>query len=187
MPKADAENTTRTPEPRPADRRPSTAPQAEALSPSRRDLGAAVAAFLMVRGTPAVAATPVPIDVPPPASTPEPHPDAPLLQLDDRLSKAWAKENTAWADAEDEDDDDGPKGLVAVQLNEATRRLVEIIGNTHASTLDGLLVKMRAIAWCRSGRPFDLSDLHHRAGEAPTDMKLLADLLGDLSRMGRTV
>ena len=58
----------------------------------------------------------------------------------------------AWALAEDEVGE-GPETLRADALNDVTRAIVDQIEGTHALTLDGLQVKLRAIMWCRSSEP----------------------------------
>ena len=142
-------------------------------NPSRRGLFGSVAALAAV---PAVAAAAAP-------SAPPPHLDAYLLRLDEMLATAWAIENEAWAKAEGEDDDDGPNTTIANACTEATGEIVDRIERVHALTLDGLRVKLRAILWCRDGRPVTARDLSY-SGTPATETRVLVGLLADLSTMG---
>jgi hypothetical protein len=141
---------------------------------SRRGLFGSVAALAAV--VPAAAATATPF-------VPPPHLDAQLLRLGEMLTTVWAIENEAWANAEGEDDDDGPNTVKANACTVATGEVVDRIEQVHALTLDGLHVKMRAILWCRDGRPVTVTDPDWSDTPA-TKMRVLASLIADLSRMG---
>lgn len=137
-------------------------------NPTRRGLFGGIAA---------VAAAPVAA-----ASVPH-HPDAELLQLGEQLIIAWRRENEGWAACKGENDDDGPLTTQALRLAAEAAGVVDQIEATPATTLLGVLVKMRALAWCRVGDPVTIEDLVAH-GEPSTDMLVVVSLLRDLSAMG---
>ena len=119
-------------------------------------------------------------------TTAQPHPDAELLRLGVMLTEAWAAENEAWALGEGEMDDDAPNTARAFSLTDVTSAVVTGIENTRALTLDGLLVKMQAITWCRDGDLIGVDDLA-QGGSPATETRLLAGLLADLSSMWKGI
>jgi hypothetical protein len=116
--------------------------------------------------------------------TPTPHLDAQLLRLNAQPTDAWAQENHAWAVAEGEIDDDGPLTIRASEAGDVSEAIITRIENMPALTLDGLLVKLRAASWCRSGHAFSIWDLDQSQNPS-RDIRLLASVIADLSSMGR--
>ncbi len=108
--------------------------------------------------------------------------DAKLIGLGHALRQAWAEENEAWALAEDEEDDDGPKTLRASRLTKVTAAIAREAVRYQATTLAGVLVKVTALAWCRSGDPWEVEDVNP-FGFPSTSTAVLAGLLNDLQAM----
>ena len=71
----------------------------------------------------------------------EPHPDAELLALGERLRAAWAAEVAAPPHEEYE------------AAFEVSHRIVDLIELLPATTHAGLRVKAMALSWCYSGEP----------------------------------
>ena len=77
--------------------------------------------------------------------------DAALLQLGQTFHEACAREAAAWKAAEVEGDVEGPLSIAADRLNRGMNPLLTQIEKARATTLPGLLVKIRAVRYCRSG------------------------------------
>jgi hypothetical protein len=114
----------------------------------------------------------------------EAHPDAKLLDLGRLMEKARAEEQVAWDIAAGEDDDDGPLTMQANALYGAVAAVVVQIEQVPATTIDGLLVKMRALDWCRCGDPVTVLDIDPRPDPA-TDTRIMVGLIQDLTQIGR--
>lgn len=96
-----------------------------------------------------------------------PQPDAELVRLGAALDAAWAAQ-----DAIEEAGGDGFDEAYAAAL--AVARRIEAL---PATTLAGLRVKARVVAWCHGGEPIAADDLV--AGHA-TDMRMVAAIVRDL-------
>jgi hypothetical protein len=139
-------------------------------APTRRGLlgGAAVLAAAPI--IPSVAAT---------------NPDATLLRLGAELDTAYAAENEAWTAAGDVDDDH-PMHVLADKLGEVTGGIVDLIEAERAATLAGLLVKTRAVRWCRTGDaagPEIFGRYPWINRSLATDERLIISLMADLYTM----
>ena len=112
--------------------------------------------------------------------------DAALIELGRRFEAAWTVERAAW-DAAGDHDDDHPSAVRAIDLSHATGDLVDEIKRRPATTLPGLLVKGRALRWCRTGRAptADVVDLNPRVPVRvlSTDEEVILSVLGDLHAM----
>jgi len=112
------------------------------------------------------------------ASAAEPHhPDAELLRLGDELERAWTEERAAFHATE---------GICTHETDEYTDAFVgktsEIaarIKNVPARTFDGLLVKVRAIQWCRDCDLFEPEE----SWKCSTDSQLAKSIANDLMLM----
>ena len=118
------------------------------------------------------------------------HPDADLLRLCVDLAVAIGREDAAWADVDafaTSDHDDDPYRVLASERTDDVGDIVKLIGEVPATTLDGLLVKLRAILWCQSGDVFEAVNLEIGMGEGPpsTHSVVLAGLLNDMVAMER--
>jgi hypothetical protein len=103
------------------------------------------------------------------------HPDAALLRLGAELDDAWARENAYFATRVEQSGDDAETAMATCY------DLVARIQPIPATTLDGLLVKARAFAWCRGdGGEVDLSDYLE---DQATDTLIAGGILTDLMRM----
>jgi hypothetical protein len=102
------------------------------------------------------------------------HPDAALLRLGVELDAAWGAERIACA-ACDKDEN----AEVEARFHEAVARTGEIaraICDASAATLDGAMVKARALLWCRDGEAVDCSSDHRgNSLEARLARSILAD------------
>ena len=113
------------------------------------------------------------------------NPDATLLRLGAELDAAFVAENKAW-EAAGGVDDDHPLNILANQLGLASSGIVKQIEAEHALTLEGLLVKTRALRWCRTGDAagpeiFGQYDWNNKA--LATDERLVVILMADLYAM----
>ncbi len=155
---------------------------AGANAPSRRYFLTGAAAALTGAGFAAVVLSPDPT-----WSTPvlEAKPDAELVHLGVELEAAWRQEDAAWAAAEGEgkEEDHAPEKIEADRLSDVTSDVVKRIGACHAAGITGLLVKLRAVEWCRCGEAVTAASLSFY-GEPSTDMQVIASILQDLSTMG---
>jgi hypothetical protein len=104
-------------------------------------------------------------------------PDADLLRLGRELDKAVATEAAAFADTERNGGGWSEAGDVALHDK---FRIVDEIELLNATTLAGIHVKLRAVRACLGGDPITAEELAGHEGPA-TDMRLIADLLNDLS------
>ncbi|WP_191060998.1 hypothetical protein [Geminicoccus harenae] len=109
------------------------------------------------------------------------HPDAELLRLGRELERAWAEERAAHAATE---------GTFTHEADEYTDPFVELSSDVvrkieaiPALTVDGLLVKVRAIQWCRDGDQFEQDEYKHLS----TDARLAHSIANDLMLMRRYV
>lgn len=136
-------------------------------TPSRREMLGRLAVAVPLAGAAGTAAY-----LAPPASPP--HPDAALLALGLELDAAWAAERTTWdrSDRWSEGDD-----LIAEAAVEASAAVVHRIEKVPARTLDGLLVKARAVSWCLCGEAFTPDE------GASTDLQLAHAIVEDLRRI----
>lgn len=109
-------------------------------------------------------------------------PDADLLRLGQALGELIPLESAAWAVA-----DAAPEGAdmsTAIALNERVSTLVDQIEVLPATTLSGVLVKVRALLWCRGEDPVEIDDLCDIPGDHPPwDMRLIVAVLRDLTAM----
>ena len=142
---------------------------------TRRGLLAGAATLTAARG--ALAAIP-----------PQPNSDAELLRLGALFEAAWAVGNAAYAAAEGTADE-GPESIHAYAMDARTSEIVGQIEALPARTFAGVLVKVRALFWCRTGEPFEAMEFEHYLSKGPpvTENRLLADLLTDLAAMGEGV
>ena len=120
-----------------------------------------------------------------------PHPDTELLRLGTLLVGAIAIENAAWAvvdSLQPNVDDDWPEYIEAHAKMAAVGEIAEHIGAVQATTFEGVMVKVRAVVWCRSGDTFNPADIELGMGEGPssTHAQILASMLTDLAAMGRS-
>jgi hypothetical protein len=106
--------------------------------------------------------------------------DAELIRLGHEMDTAVARQAEAWATVGREDTDEAESIAVAAQRHVGT--IVDQIEALPATTLDGLKVKRRAIAWCWCDEPVTAEMLADHPQPA-ADMRILAGLLQDLSAM----
>lgn len=99
------------------------------------------------------------------------HPDAALLELGRELDAAWAAERVA------RDDDSDPEGVLGDAAADVSAAVAHRIEKVPARTLDGLLVKARAVAWCVCGDEFTPEE------DATTDLRLAHGIVEDLRRI----
>lgn len=113
--------------------------------------------------------------------------DAELLRLGALLDQAVAREKAAWMVAEGAGDDDALDKAAEAACAE-TGAIVDRIEVTPATTLPGLLVKLRAIAWCCSGGdPASIAlGVHASISDETTDFRLLHSMLRDMSAIARS-
>lgn len=113
------------------------------------------------------------------------HPDSALLALGSQFEAAWTKEK-AFIDAtnynapEREDDDDLDNALIAHA--DAISEIVDKIKVLQARTIEGLLVKARAVSWCHDGN-LSAEFVAREYGEHATDVLLLWSIALDLVGM----
>lgn len=135
--------------------------------PARRGILAAAGALATVPGA---ALTALPL-----------HTDAELLRLGAELDEALARQNAAWAASAGELNDEGPLTLKSHAAFDECGGIVDRIELVTATTLAGLLVKAKALAWCRSDDPMTAETF----GDHPTtDVRITASILADLRRLG---
>jgi hypothetical protein len=133
-------------------------------SPSRRSLFGTGVALALARTMPAAAA---------------PHPDAELMRLGVDLDAARAVEDAFFAVYRHNTDEENEAATEPCSI------LVDQIEDIAATTLDGLMVKVRALMWCRVGEPMDLDDFCDGYPLGPsTDVRLVVSIIADLTRMG---
>jgi hypothetical protein len=136
-----------------------TATQTPTTPTRRAAIGFSLAAFAAGLATPALASTP--------------NPDAELIALGRAMEAAWIEEKRAFA--ADEDD-----STLAQQALLQTGTIVDQIEAVRATTIEGLAVKRRALAWCFAGGPVTAEELCDQ--EFPTtDFRIIASILDDLS------
>ena len=104
-------------------------------------------------------------------------PDATLLRLGEQFEAAWKTETAAWYAKP-------YREKRAQKLNAVTGEIVDEIKAIPATTHAGVLVKVRAMRWCRSDAPvkpetFTLED----ENDPTTAMQLLVSLMADLYAM----
>ena len=110
-------------------------------------------------------------------------PDAAILKLGTALAEALRREDTAWEAWRGANDDNGPRTRNAKAAYQRTASIIDQIERTPASTLPGLMIKLQALAWCRSGEPTTAADFIDLSDSPSTDIRLVAGLLNDLIRM----
>ena len=112
--------------------------------------------------------------------------EAYLLALGALFEAANARERAAYADAEGADED-APRNKIADLLNDATSSIVNQILLAHAISIDGVLVKVRAVHWCRSGDEVGPEVFGYysglQQGSETLDERLIVGVLADLYRM----
>ncbi len=109
-------------------------------------------------------------------------PDHDTVRLGHLLEESWRLENAAWEAAKGENDDEGPNTIMADEQTEVSSAIVGKIEATSVATLAGVLVKVRAIFWCRNDDPFTPGCLGSD-GSPATETRLLVGLMRDLQRM----
>lgn len=125
--------------------------------PSRR-------AFLAHAALSGVAATQAPI-----FTVPEP-PDADLITLGADLTAAWTRFSSL---------DEGAQAEAADLAYAEASTVAKAIAAVSATTLAGLLVKAKAIAWFHAGDTFGEGSL----GVETSDLRLARTIVGDLLAM----
>ncbi len=105
--------------------------------------------------------------------------DTNLLRLGDAMEASWTAEAAAYAAAPP--DMDHP----AAPFARTTGAMVDEIERTRAHTLPGLLVKARALRWCRADEPFTLEmfESHPLDDFHATDERVIVSILTDLHTM----
>ena len=110
-----------------------------------------------------------------PAHAADSNPDAELLRLGAKMTVAGAHHDAILPTQSDEELD---------AAHAIASCLLEEIEDTPARTLDGLLVKAEALAWCRDGAECDPEAFHSWPhGNAATDARLAASIMRDLAAM----
>ena len=163
----------------------STSATAGVNAPSQRQLlGSGALAALTGAGFAAVVLSPDPVwgEAERRAGATLPDADAALLQLGLDLTAAWRAEGALWqaVGAASEADEDR-LWEQASALSKRTEELVDRIRDISATTLPGVLVKVRALHWCRSGNDIEEDDIDPDG--VTTDMALVTSLVRDLGRM----
>ncbi|WP_181704451.1 hypothetical protein [Chthonobacter albigriseus] len=112
------------------------------------------------------------------------NPDAELLALGAELDAAWERERLAFdvsnaadkASSPDADHLDDVWDKLVDQAGEIVHRIIPL----QATTLAGVMVKVRAVAWCYCGKPEDIitDDEHYMS-----DVHLALGIARDLSLM----
>jgi hypothetical protein len=105
-------------------------------------------------------------------------PDAKMLELGAQLEVAWAEENAVNLKT-DLMDDFVEADRLCGEAADRTSAIVAQIERLSASTIDGLLVKAKAVMWCRSGDPFD----NHEDPQT-ADARLCYSIFQDLTAIG---
>lgn len=110
------------------------------------------------------------------------HPDAQLLALGAQLLRAEQKQQEAWAIADGERDDNGPRTLAAEAATAAANEIVHQIVELQATTFTGLRVKALGVRCIYQPDPVDVETLFGTSpGEhVTTDHKLICGVLSDL-------
>lgn len=120
-------------------------------------------------------------------------PDVTIVRLGADLNASWAAENEAWEvyDGIPGADDDHPSFIRAAALTARSSKIVGTIEQTPAFTLAGLVVKGRALRWCRSHEPIDAeffaNPMLTHVPTLTTDERLVVSLLADLHVMSGAV
>lgn len=114
---------------------------------------------------------------------PQPAPDAAILKLGAALADALRREDAAWEAWRGSNNDNGPRTRKAQAAYQRTAAIIDQIERTPASTLPGLMIKLQALAWCRSGEPTTAADFIDLSDSPSTDTRLVAGLLNDLIRI----
>jgi hypothetical protein len=109
--------------------------------------------------------------------------DAPLIFLGRLLDDAVAQGNEAWA-ANDCYGTAETNDLAQIAFRR-TSAIVDRIEALQATTLEGLQVKFRAIVWCFGEDAITVENLTEDL-HPTTDIRLIAGLLQDMQRMGRS-
>ena len=110
--------------------------------------------------------------------------EAELLRLGAEFELAWDRQaacERATAPADSPDDVHDALYAAFETAYHATSAIVDKIEGIKATTLDGVLVKLRACSWCHSGEPFDGSFLWDDPRcPATTDFRCAEGVLRDL-------
>ena len=114
------------------------------------------------------------------------HADAKLLELASRLDMAVVEENNADAEAQRVEAELKTERLDRElqrweEAQERSSAIIRLIETTQAKTIDGLLVKVKAVQWCRSGNLFSEGDKENTS----TDVRLCQSMFNDLVAMGK--
>lgn len=109
----------------------------------------------------------------------EPHPDAELLALGAEMDAAHVRERAAWA-ALDRAGWTEAEDAACEALADAVSAVINRILPVPARTLDGLLVKARAVDWCWSGEGFEPD-----SPRDTTDVKLCYSAMRDLLALAK--
>lgn len=101
------------------------------------------------------------------------HPDAELLSLGAQLDIAMVREQALIDAATDENE---ATIMVIAEINvRNTAPIVDRIEKASAATMEGLLVKAKAIRWCHGGAPFNpLEDARTQ------DVRIMGSIIADL-------
>ena len=113
--------------------------------------------------------------------------DSELISLGRLFDDALVRERAAWDALTDECEDDDPAAVLADRLNDETGVIVDQIELHAATTLSGVLIKARAMEWCRAalpGRPVTITEIDNDPHPS-TYIKILVTLLNDMNAMAR--
>ncbi len=134
---------------------------------SRRGLFGSTAALALAGAIPAAAAAG------------SPHSDAALIRLGVELDAARAVEDAFFAIHRHNTDEENDAATQPCSI------LVDQIEEKAAVSFEGLMVKVRALMWCRVGEPMELDDFCDGYPLGPsTDVRLVVSIIADLTRMG---
>ena len=119
-------------------------------------------------------------------------PDAELVRLGALFDAAWEAEAACWraVEAIEGDEDRDRLDVVPDAAVKRTEAIADEIAKLQATSLAGLLVKVRVCSWCHGGEPFDGTFLDDGGpGWSPTrDFKMAEAILHDLLAIdGRSV
>ena len=114
-----------------------------------------------------------------------------LSRLGAQFERAWEREAACWhafPSVKISDEHDSRLWAAAESSARCTSDIIAQIERQRATTLEGVLVKVRACAHCHSGEPFDGSFLWTHEGLPTTDIRLAEAVLRDLMAIdGRPV
>lgn len=110
--------------------------------------------------------------------TTQPNPDAELIRLGATLDDANNKMRALEAELVDDGSDEASEHIYAAIA--VASAIVDQIERLSATTLAGLKVKVRAIAWCHSDEPFDDECFNE---QGTTNVRLASSVMRDLMAM----